>query len=292
MKLLINCFITLIITFSTTQLCAKEKVDSWIRINQMGYPVNAVKVAVLGSKSLENVGSFELINARTSKVIIKKPAGKNFGACGPFTESYRLDFSEITLPGSYYLLAGKTRSPEFTIGSDVYQGAADFALKYMRQQRCGYNPFLKANCHPNDGYSVYGPMRDKTFIDVTGGWHDASDYLQYSTTSANATYHLLAAYRDYPAVFTDNHLGNGLNGKNGAADVLDEAKWGLDWLLKMHPREGWMFNQIANDRDHAGYRLPHLDSVDYGYGRALAGLFILLQEKTGTWKMDLSCWFI
>ena len=36
------------------------------------------------------------------------------------------------------------------------------------------------------------PVPDSTHINVVGGWHDASDYLQYSTTSANATYHLLA----------------------------------------------------------------------------------------------------
>ncbi|HLG38739.1 MAG TPA: glycoside hydrolase family 9 protein, partial [Chitinophagaceae bacterium] len=100
---------------------------------------------------------------------------------------------------------------------------------------------------------------------VTGGWHDASDYLQYSTTSANATYHLLMSYRDFPNVFIDEKLANGLDGKNGMADVLDEAKWGLDWLLKMHPRDDWMFNQIADDRDHMGMRIPGQDSF-YGRG--------------------------
>ena len=78
------------------------------------------------------------------------------------------------------------------------------------------------------------------------------DYLQYSATSANATYHLLMAYRDFPKVFTDEKLANGLDGKNGMADVLDEAKWGLDWLLKMHPKDDWMFNQVGDDRDHHG----------------------------------------
>ena len=95
-------------------------------------------------------------------------------------------------------------------------------------------------------------MQDSTHFDVVGGWHDASDYLQYSTTSANATYHLLMAYRDFPNVFTDEKQANGLDGKNGIADVLDEAKWGLDWLLKMHPREGLDVQPVGDDRDHMG----------------------------------------
>ena len=77
---------------------------------------------------------------------------------------------------------------------------------------------------------------------------------------------LLAAYRDFPGVFSDKHLANGLDGTNGKADVLDEAKWGLDWLMKMYPRKDWMFNQLADDRDHHGFRLPTMDSVDYGLG--------------------------
>src|SRR5205085_6476273 len=135
-------------------------------------------------------------------------------------------------PGKYYLSANNIRSPQFNIGDDVYKGAADFCLRYMRQQRSGFNPFLKDSCHTHDGYTMYGPMPDSTHINVSGGWHDASDYLQYSTTSANATYHLLAAYRDFPNVFTDDYEANGVQGNNGYADVLDEARWGLDWLLK------------------------------------------------------------
>lgn len=150
----------------------------------------------------------------------------------------------------------------------MYKGAADFALRYMRQQRSGFNPYLKDSCHTADGYTMYGPMPDSTIINVSGGWHDASDYLQYATTSANATYHLLAAYRDFPGVFTDNHQANGLKGINGVADVLDEARWGLTWLLKLHPRQDWLFNQLADDRDHKKMRLPNHDSVDYGLGRA------------------------
>jgi peptidoglycan/xylan/chitin deacetylase (PgdA/CDA1 family) len=169
---------------------------------------------------------------------------------------------------SFFRQAGGAKSPEFEIGEGVYKGAADFCLRYMRQQRTGFNPFLKDSCHTHDGYVLYGGkagIKDSTRIDVVGGWHDASDYLQYSTTSANATYHLLAAYRDFPNVFTDEKLANGLDGKNGMADVLDEAKWGLDWLLKMHPRDDWMFNQIADDRDHMGMRIPKQDTF-YGRG--------------------------
>ncbi len=73
------------------------------------------------------------------------------------------------------------------------------------------------------------------------------------------------AYRDFPSVFSDEKLANGLDGKNQLPDVLDEAKWGLDWLLKMHPRDDWMFNQLGDDRDHISMRIPKMDS-QYGKG--------------------------
>ncbi|MFT3932127.1 MAG: glycoside hydrolase family 9 protein [Chitinophagaceae bacterium] len=241
--------------------------QQWIRVNQLGYPCKGTKVAVWVSKENDLPSMFQLIDATNNKAVFTAVAGKSMGGYGPFVASLRLRFSKFVQPGSYYLKCGTAQSSVFTIGNEVYNGAADFSLRYLRQQRSGFNPFLKDSCHTGDGYTMYGPMPDTTHIDVAGGWHDATDYLQYVTTSANATYHLLAAYRDFPAAFTDNHLANGLDGNNGIADVLDEAHWGLQWLLKMHPRKDWMFTQLADDRDHAGFRLPDFDSVDYGIGR-------------------------
>ncbi len=239
--------------------------NSWIRINQMGYLPEGIKAAVWASKEAIKIKKFNLVDANSGKTVYSGRAGKAFGAYGPFLQSYRLDFSSFTKAGRYFLQVGQTKSPEFIISDTAYKGAADFCLRYMRQQRTGFNPFLKDSCHTRDGYTLYGPMPDSTHIDVVGGWHDASDYLQYATTSANATYHLLMAYRDFPRVFEDSKQSNGLEGKNGIADVMDEAKWGLDWLLKLHPRADWMFNQIADDRDHISMRIPSLDS-QYGRG--------------------------
>lgn len=260
--LLIVCMIVIL----GSNLMASD--SSWIRINQLGYLPNGSKVAVFGSKSTHAITSFQLINAATQKVVLQAAAGKNFGSYGPFKTTYRLNFSSVVQSGQYYLKAGKVVSPVFKIDLSVYDGTADFCLQYMRQQRSGFNPFLNDSCHTHDGYTLYGTsagIKDSTKIDASGGWHDASDYLQYSSTTANATFHLLAAYSHFPHVFGDQYEWNGLKGKNNRSDILDEAKWGLDWLVKMHPRTDWMFNQLADDRDHMSMRIPKEDNY-YGRG--------------------------
>lgn len=266
MKLLVSFSVVSMLLFLFS-FSKHAKQNTWIRINYLGYKPNGVKVAVWCSKENENLKSFQLIDISNNKIVFNGSAGKAFGAYGPFVQTYRLNFSSFKKPGKYFLQTGKIKSSAFTIGENVYDGAADFSLRYMRQQRSGFNPFLKDSCHTHDGYTLYGQkagIKDSTHIDVVGGWHDASDYLQYATTSANATYHLLMAYRDFPQVFKDEKSANGSDGKNGLADVLDEAKWGLDWLLKMHPQAEWMFNQVGDDRDHQGMRIPKEDSF---YGR-------------------------
>src|SRR5688572_135049 len=72
---------------------------SWIRINQLGYPSDGVKVAVLASKVKLNSGTFELIDANTSKSVYKNKSGNDFGAYGPFVATFRLDFSSFKKPG-------------------------------------------------------------------------------------------------------------------------------------------------------------------------------------------------
>jgi hypothetical protein len=270
-------------------IVAANNPNTWIRINQLGYPQKSIKVAVWCSKQSVAIKEFELVDAKTNKTVYRASAGKAFGAYGPFQQTFRLDFSAFTNSGNYYLKTGNIQSPIFPINNQVYDGTADFCLRYMRQQRSGFNPFLKDSCHTHDGYTVYAPVPDGTHIDASGGWHDASDYLQYSATSANATYHLLAAYRDFPAQFKDIKQANGLDGKNGQADVLDEAKWGLDWLLKMHPKKDWLFNQLADDRDHRSMRIPKEDSFyNRGFERPVyfitgkpQGLFKYKNRATG-----------
>jgi peptidoglycan/xylan/chitin deacetylase (PgdA/CDA1 family) len=239
---------------------------SWVRINQLGYAPNGPKTAVLAAKVPIQAVTFELVDITTNHTVFSGPIGRSFGSYGPFSDTRRLDFSAYKKQGRYCIKAGSTTSPVITINSQVYNGAADFCLRYLRQQRSGFNPFLKDSCHTHDGYTLYAPIPDSSHIDVVGGWHDASDYLQYSTTTANAIYHLLAAWRDFPGVFGDHQLANGLDGANHIPDVLDEAKWGMDWLLKMHPRPDWLFNQLGDDRDHRGMRIPKEDTNYYGLG--------------------------
>ena len=240
--------------------------EAWVRINQLGYAPDGGKTAVLGAKTPIQQTTFELIDATTHRTVFTGPVRRSFGAYGPFSDTRRLDFSACKKQGKYYIKAGAATSPTFSISNEAYQGAADFCLRYLRQQRSGFNPFLKDSCHTHDGYTLYAPVPDSTHIDVVGGWHDASDYLQYSTTTANAVYHLLAAWRDFPGVFGDRQQANGLDGANHIPDVLDEARWGMDWLLKMHPRPDWLFNQLGDDRDHRGMRIPKEDTNYYGRG--------------------------
>lgn len=246
---------------------------SWVRINQIGYLPEATKVAVFMSDDAVKVDGFELVDAFTGDVAWRSDAVRPTGALGQMRMTCRLDFSALKTDGAYYIKVlssgGEIRSEIFPINPKVYDGAADFVLNYMRQQRCGWNPFFKDSCHRKDGIIVGhpDPKKDSTFLDVTGGWHDASDCLQYTTTSANAIYQMMFAYQSNPEAFSDNHLADGTPGRNGIPDIIDEIYWGLKWLDKMNPEPGEMYNQIADDRDHVGMRVPNDDQADYGWGK-------------------------
>ena len=246
---------------------------SWVRINQIGYLPEATKVAVFMSNDAVQVDGFELIDAFTGEVAWRSDAVRPTGALGQMKTTCRLDFSALKADGAYNIKVlssgGETRSEIFPINPKVYDGAADFVLNYMRQQRCGWNPFFKDSCHRKDGIIVGhpDPKKDSSYLDVTGGWHDASDCLQYTTTSANAIYQMMFAYQCNPEAFSDNYLADGTPGRNGIPDIVDEIYWGLKWLDKMNPEPGEMYNQIADDRDHVGMRVPNNDQADYGWGK-------------------------
>ena len=240
--------------------------EKWIRVNQMGYLPNQSKVAVLMSRENCEVKTFDVVDFYTGKVLLTLNNVKTCGRYGQMASTFRLNFSALNRPGSYYLQSGDVRSEVFPVGDRVYDGTADFVLQYMRQQRCGWNPYYRDSCHVKDGYITYHPTKTGQRIDVTGGWHDAADCLQYTTTSANAIYQMMFAYQQNPGAFGDKYKADGTAGKNGIPDIVDEIYWGLQWLDKMNPAPGEFYNQIADDRDHAGMRLPADDRADYGWG--------------------------
>ncbi|WP_321344089.1 glycoside hydrolase family 9 protein [uncultured Draconibacterium sp.] len=273
-----RAFLSFVLVFVAASVFAQQKV---IRVNQLGYLPQSVKVAVFLSVEAENAEQFQVFDALNDKLVYEAKVKPVDGTDWGMKTAFRLDFSSVTKVGGYYLKIGETRSPAFQIASDVYEGTADFLLNYMRQQRCGYNPYLQDSCHLHDGVIVDHPTKTGQKIDVTGGWHDASDYLQYLITSANATYQLLYAYEQNPAVFKDEYRENGEPGANGIPDILDEAKWGLDWMVKMNPSAGEMYNQIADDRDHRGYRLPNKDTVSYGLEGTYRPVYFITGKPQG-----------
>jgi hypothetical protein len=114
-------------------------------------------------------------------------------------------------------------------------------------------------------------LTNGTYLDVRGGWHDAADLLKYLLTSGNATAQMLLAYElgrnKKNPIFADAVTNLGQPGTNGLPDILDEAHWGLEWMLKLHPAPDQLYHQVADDRDHIAPRLPQNDTADYGWGK-------------------------
>ena len=258
-----------LITIVTMMLVAATVIAdaaSWIRINQLGYLPDAIKVAVLMSEDSITVTEFELVDAYTGKTAYRSANATAHRPLGQMKSACRLDFSDFDIEGAYRIVAAGVESPVFPINTRVWDGTADFVLNYMRQQRCGFNPFQQDSCHVKDAYVRYHPDKEGQRIDVTGGWHDAADLLQYTSTSANAIYQMMLAWQQCPGAFGDHYQSNGLKGANGIPDIIDEIYWGLTWLDKMNPAPGELYNQIADDRDHIGMKLPKDDPADYGWG--------------------------
>ncbi|MEM9324468.1 MAG: glycoside hydrolase family 9 protein [Bacteroidota bacterium] len=239
-----------------------------LRVNQLGYLPGDQKVAVVFSGKKTNE-SFELISAEDQRIVQRfKATPAQVASWGTIPYHYQLDFSSVTTTGSYRLRSRRTGkdSQPFRIGPNVYSELPGQLLEFMRQQRCGYNPFLDMVCHPRDGRVMYSELPDSTFVDASGGWHDAGDQLKYLITASYATGHMLMAYELFPDAFGDEVNDLGQPGANGIADVLDEAKWGMDWIMKLHFAPNQLIHQVADDRDHRGWKMPDDDISDYGWG--------------------------
>ena len=255
----------LIILIADSCLCYSQ---AYIRINQVGYLQEDIKKAIVFSNQ-KVPATFSIVNVRDQNEVFSGRLSR-IGQVewGNFNYYYLADFSGLSDPGTYQV---RLKDPEdtsyhFSIGPDVYTGYTEDVLTFIRQQRCGYNPFFDEVCHPWDGRTMYGHLPDSTYVDVSGGWHDAGDQLKYLITGSFATGFMLLAYELEPDKFGDltDDLGRPL--PNGRPDILDEARWGLDWIHKMYSYPGILIHQVADDRDHRGWKWPFEDISDYGWG--------------------------
>ena len=217
---------------------------SLINLNQVGYLPNAVKVAVINGDAITDKAS--VVDCATGKAVyegavaaasMNKSTGRN---------EARFDFSSVTAPGTYKIVAGDKESFEFKIGADVYDEAFKASLRMFYLQRCGMEltsdlagDYAHPACHTEKA-TVFGTSEK---IDVSGGWHDAGDYGRYVVSGAKAAADLMLAYKLYPNAF-DDALNIPESG-NGVPDVIDEVRYELDWLFKMQNSEGGVYHKVT-----------------------------------------------
>ncbi len=257
----------LLITLLCFAHTSSAQTDLFIRINQLGFEFNGTKIAIAFSdQTLPQ--RFEIKDSTTHSTVFTGDSLPVKGSWGQHSNYSELNFTTFTREGRFYIQLGSSKSQHFTIRRNINSEIPDQLLDFMRQQRCGYNPFVDAVCHAFDGRTANGPLPAGSYLDASGGWHDAGDQLKYLLTSSNATAQMLLAYQlaTNKSIFADKFNALGQSGSNGIPDLLDEARWGLEWMLKLHPAPDQLYHQVADDRDHKGFRLPQNETVDYGWG--------------------------
>jgi len=212
-----------------------DKVEGWdvwpgrIAYAQTGYQTGASKSAIANNV---NAKDFKLINEDNGHVVLTKPIEKTTSYIGNFQV---MDFSEVRKPGTYVLKAGNAASKPFRIGDDVYERTMWKALNFFYAERCGMEiPGVHGNEH-QDWICVHWDKR----IVINGGWHDAGDLSQSFEGTAEITYSLLSTAEKLHA--RNNNLAL-------YSRVLEEAKWGLDWVLKTSFGDGYRNTGSINSR--------------------------------------------
>lgn len=184
---------------------------------------------------------------------------------------YSFDFSALKTPGDYRaFVPGIGVSFPFKVGNDALDRAAKVSAHALYYQRCGtalVEPYAeKSYTRPLDHeFDPAGRKIDAEFHvslphtllyagekpgekrDGHGGWHDAGDYGKYVPTAAAALWYLFSAYDMDPGKFQDNTWNIPESG-NGIPDVLDEARWELDWLMRMQAPDGGVYHKLTSQR--------------------------------------------
>lgn len=242
---------------------------SAIVVDQFGYLPGHEKITVIrdpqigfdASDSFTPGTTYEVVNAATNAVVFTGvPIAWNNGQTDASSGDrvWHFDFTNLTTDGDYFIrdIQRNVRSVSFKIAADVYKPVLRAALRYFFYQRAGQiKSAANAGIGWADGASHVGPGQDTqarlysakddatTERDVSGGWYDAGDENKYTAWAAGYVVDLLHAYAEKPSVWGDDF--NIPESGNGIPDIVDEAKWGLDWLKRMQEPEGSVLSIVG-----------------------------------------------
>jgi endoglucanase len=227
-----------------------------IRVNQLGFPPQADKLAVVTDSAAT---SFEVLRADNGQTVFRGDLGAQ-AQWKASAETVRLaDFSALTAAGEYRLkVSGAAPSDRFAIGADAYRDLNAAAIKAYYMNRAGIalearyaGVYARPAGHMDDKALVHASAASKerpegSTITSAKGWYDAGDYNEYVVNSGISTYTLLAAFEHFPDYYGKQNLNLPESG-NGLPDILNEALWNLDWMLTMQdPHDGGVYHKLTN----------------------------------------------
>jgi len=232
-----------------------EKSYPLIKVDQAGYAPAEKKVAKVSGIGIKGYGGskFRLVDEDTGKEVfsgrLKYVSGRD-RATGDAV--FDADFTAFDRPGRYRISAGSAelKSPVFCISGSAYDTVLRDSLRMYFYQRCGTaleagcaGKWTHASCHNDDAYLLSDETKK---IEAAGGWHDAGDYGKYVVNGGIAAGTLLAIYELRPENFSDGQLGIPESG-NSVPDILDEARWEIEWFLKMQREDGAACHKLAGE---------------------------------------------
>ncbi|GIO15869.1 hypothetical protein J19TS2_54240 [Cohnella xylanilytica] len=243
----------------------KEREFPPIKVNQVGYPVDADKQAlVTGFEDVLTVDegtSFSVKNATDNSTVFSGTLAlrKNYDAVDSGERVFTADFTDLNVPGRYYIaVQGLPNSPQFSIGSasEIYGPFLVDVSRYYYYQRTGIDiasPYTQNYQRTDMTPDTAVPLMSNPSVikDVSKGWYDAGDKGKYVNAGAKALSDLFWAYELMPEKFADHQFNIPESG-NGIPDLLDEARWELEWMLKMQDAaSGGFYARVTFQDDDA-----------------------------------------
>ena len=151
------------------------------------------------------------------------------------------DFSSLDRPGRYRIVTDDGASSHaFAIGEGVFDQPLRAVQRWFYYQRA----FTAVEAGFAEGPWVHPSDADKAPAGVVKGWHDAGDLSIYMRSLSTAVFWLLEAYSDFAPVDDDTHVPES---GNGVPDLLDEARWGLEWMLSVQAGTGGFRNSTCQE---------------------------------------------